>query len=176
MDMDPRDLEAVWSDEDMPAATGMMLQARSAKAERLADFAAAKRHPHGTVILRSTMDDHPYVVCDSSMLRCDEPALWQLLSDLDHVSWSDAGEPLPALAAGDRLADGAASGGAKLVFAALTITAGGDSGATTGGIWVHPDFHARDLAETIADVLQGRRPRLGLTTVPAAPAGGEIGW
>jgi hypothetical protein len=176
MDIDPHDLEAVWRDDDMPVATGMMMQARSAKAERLADLAAAKGHPHGTVILRSTMSDHPYVVCDGSKVGCDEAVLWQLLSDLDHVIWSDSGEALPVLAAGDRLADGAASGGAKVVFAALTITAGGDSGATTGGLWVHPDFHARALAVTIADVLEGRLARLGLTEVPDAPEGEAISW
>jgi hypothetical protein len=161
------------------AAAGMMVKARSARTERLATFAAAKRHPHGTIILRSTMTDHPYVVCDGAMVACDEDTLWQLLSDLDHVIWSDGGEAMPLLAPGDRLDDGGPSGGAKVTYAALTYDDDDDSedgGVTAGGMWVHPDFHVRDLTDIIADVIEGKVARLGLTEVPATPDDAEITW
>lgn len=160
-------------------ATGMMAKARTARTERLTDLAAVKRHPHGTVILRSTMADHPYVVCDGAIVACSEDALWQLLSDLDHIIWSDGGEVMPPLPPGYRLPDGGPSGGATILYAALTYDdadASEDGGATAGGMWVHPDFHLRELTDRIADVVEGTVPRLGLTEVPPTPEGADIPW
>lgn len=155
--------------------TGMVVKTRAARTERLKTFAEARRHPQGTVILRSTMNDHPYVVCDGAMVACDEDALWQLLSDLDHVIWSDGGEAIPDLPAGNRLPEGGPSGGARVVYAILTFD-DGDGGITAGGMWVHPDFLLRELTEGITAVLEGKMPRLGLTEVPPAPESAEIGW
>jgi hypothetical protein len=125
------------------------------------------------------MSDHPYLVCDGAMVRCTEDRLWQLLSDLDHVIWSDGGEELPILAPGERLRDGGPSGGARITFAALNFDANdeaGEGGIATGGMWVHPDFHARGLAEAIAAVIEGQKPRLGLTEVPPSPEDAELPW
>jgi hypothetical protein len=173
------EIEEVW-DADMEAAAAEMIgETRQAKAQRLRSFRDVQLHPDGTVILQSTTNDHPYVVCDGAMVVCDEDTLWQLLSDIDHIIWSDGGEPLPMLRAGERLADGGPSGGATLTFAALTYDAGKDEGTsavTAGGMWVHPDLHARGLADAITDVIEGQLSRLGLTEVPPAPEGVDLHW
>ncbi|MBC7544293.1 MAG: GNAT family N-acetyltransferase [Candidatus Sericytochromatia bacterium] len=158
-----QDSETV-SDSDMAA----MVLADSGTAERLASFGEAQRHPHGAIILRSTMKDLPYVVCHGAMVACSEETLWQLLSDLDHIICCDSDDAMPELLSGDRLSDGGPSGGAVLHCEILALAA--------GGMWVHPDFQARGVAEAIIAVIEGKQLRLGPTEVPAAPDDAILLW
>ena len=104
-----------------------------------------KSYPDGVVIFEGDYGGQLYVVVPSSLVKCTEQDLKQLLSDLDALKWNDAS-------------------GARVYYERHPVGSGvpgGMGGAVvTQGIWIHDNFMKLRLDSAIREVIEGKRKTL----------------
>jgi hypothetical protein len=110
------------------------------------NLSEAHADPDGVVILEGDDGGQIYVVFPASAVRAPEPALNQLLIDLDSIAWP--GQPDMA----------------RITFEHRPVGAG-ISGGMGGGVvepkgWIHQEFVRLGLEEEIRGVIDGSRDRI----------------
>lgn len=122
----------------------------------LGDLDEAREDSLGVVVLEGDWGGQVFATCPARLVVADTEVLERLVLDLDSVLWGQADgaavrfERHPV---GERIAAG--MGGAEVV----------------DGVWVHPEVHARGLAQAVEDVLLGRRGPLTMDELAKAMPG-----
>ncbi len=110
--------------------------------ERLED---ARRESDSALVLEGDYGDTIYLTVPVRHIACDEPALIQLLRDIDSIAWQD-------------------SDGTTLCYELLPVgarVAGGmGGGMVVDGLWLHSTIEAVGLRSEIESVLAGVTPRI----------------
>jgi hypothetical protein len=123
----------------------IMAQASGNSYAALETLVAARDHPGSAVIFEGDYGGTIYLTIPVRDVACDEPALRQLLSDIDAMCWSD-------------------SAGALVVYEIVPVGAGVAGGMGGGrvveGLWLHPKVEALGMREDIQEVLNARRERI----------------
>jgi hypothetical protein len=106
---------------------------------------AARDYPDSVVIFEGDYGGAIYLTIPVREVACDEPALTNLLSDIDKMCWSDCS-------------------GALVVYEIVPVGGGVPGGMGGGrvidGLWLHPKVEALGMREDIQQVLNGRRERI----------------
>lgn len=83
-----------------------------------------------------------YLVCPVNLVKCDEKALDQLLSELDEIAWEcNGGEGAGIYYERRKLGEG--------------ITGGMGGGVAAEDLWIHPEFVSKGLEKRIRNVIMG---------------------
>lgn len=142
---DPKDGQIFNPDEVADHESGLrrlVAHAGGEVYEALLSLAEAQAAPDGVVVLEGDYGGQIYVVAPSTLVRCSEGALQDLLADIDAREWAD---PDGARVYYERRAVGAG------------IAGGMGGGLVIDGIWVHPELSVASAA--VVDVLAGRWAR-----------------
>ncbi len=123
----------------------MMADAASTPFHPLHSLDEARRHNDGVAILQGDWGGQIYAVIPARMIRCTAEAIQQLLFDLDAEAWSCNENE-----------------GATIYYerkpAGTGVPGGMGGGASTGGLWIHPEFD--EIAEQIQLVIIGEQEKI----------------
>ncbi len=111
--------------------------------EAFSSLAAAREVADAVVVLEGDYGGQIYVVAPMRYVKCAEPALKQLLLDLDAVEWAD---PTSANVYFERLPVGAG------------VLGGMGGAAVVEGVWIHKRLEG--YTESICAVLAGQQERV----------------
>ena len=125
----------------------MMAEASGVVYAALETFAAAREHPSSAVIFEGDDGGTIYLTIPVREVTCDEPALIQLLLDIDAMCWSD-------------------SSMARIIYEVVpvgaTVSGGMGGGHVVEGLWLHPRLEELGMHEDIQQVLKGQRQRIDI--------------
>jgi len=120
----------------------------------------ARSHPEAVMILEADSGGQILATCPVRYVIASEPALNQLLCDLENITWGAGG-----LAEDDQPYD------AQIYYEVLPVGSGVGGGMGGGlvvdGVWVHRELEQESLREQIEAVILGRCSRLALNSGPA---------
>jgi hypothetical protein len=123
----------------------MMAEASGNTYTSLETFVAAREHLGCIVIFEGDDGGTIYLTIPVREVACDEPALKQLLIDIDAMCWSD-------------------SSMARIVYEVVpvgAVLAGGmGGGQIVDRLWLHPRVEALGMSEDIKQVLSGQREQI----------------
>lgn len=119
-------------------------QARGTPYRAVASLDEARAEADFAVVLSGDDGGQVYLTAPVTVVRCEEPALRQLLADIDSVEW-------------------AAPEATSLAFEDLPVGSGVLGGMGGGlvadDVWVHPQLD-RGVADAARQVVRGEAPRL----------------
>jgi hypothetical protein len=126
----------------------MLSMAHGTPYEPLHSLDEAKEVPDGVVVFEGDNGGQIYIVCPASLVSCSDDSLRHLLEDLDVIAWPPDGDPRGTWIYYERhlIGDG--------------IAGGMGGGVVTESVWIHEEFEAAGLRNSIEAVLRGQRPRL----------------
>jgi len=108
----------------------------------------ARQHDDGVAILQGDWGGQIYAVIPARLIRCSGDTLQKLLMDLDTAAWSCNEHE-----------------GAAIYYerkpAGTGVTGGMGGGASTGELWVHPEFSR--IAAQIGRVIAGEQESIHMT-------------
>ena len=108
-------------------------------------FAAAREQPDSIVIFEGDDGGTIYLTIPVREVACGEPALRQLLMDIDTMCWADHSMARTVY---------------EFVPVGAAVAGGMGGGQAIDGLWLHPRVEALGLREDIQQVLNGQRERL----------------
>ena len=125
----------------------MMADAHGTPFHPLPTLDEARQHDDGVAILQGDWDGQIYAVIPVGMIRCSTDTLQRRLLDLDNEAWS--------CSENER---------ASIYFerkpAGTGVAGGMGGGASTGQLWVHPEFD--EIAEQIRRVISGEQETINV--------------
>ncbi len=120
----------------------MMADAHGTPFHPLRTLDDAREHDDGVAILEGDWGGQIYAVIPARMIRCSADTLKRLLLDLDSEAWSCNENE-----------------GASIYYerkpAGMGVAGGMGGGASTGELWVHPEFEA--IVDQIRRVIVGEQ-------------------
>lgn len=123
----------------------MYAESRSQPYRALRTLEEAKAYTDGVVILEGDDGGQIYVVAPTSLVKCSEQDLQQLLKDMDALEWND-----PSMV--------------HIYYERHPIGSkvpGGMGGAVvTRGIWIHKNFTRLRVDSAVREVIEGKRKTL----------------
>jgi hypothetical protein len=123
----------------------LMVEASGGAYTALETFAAACEQPSSIVIFEGDDGGTIYLTIPVREVACGEPALRQLLLDIDTMCWSD---------------HSMASTVYEIVSVGAIVAGGMGGGQVTDGLWLHPRVEALGMREDIRQVLKGQLERI----------------
>ena len=111
----------------------------------LETFAVAREQPGSIVIFEGDDGGTIYLTIPVPEVACGEPALRQLLLDIDTMCWSDHSMARTVY---------------EIVAVGETVAGGMGGGQVVGGLWLHPQVEALGMREEIQQVLKGQLERI----------------
>jgi hypothetical protein len=111
----------------------------------LGTFAAACEQPGSIVIFEGDDGGTIYLTIPVREVACGEPALRQLLLDIDTMCWSDHSMARAVYV---------------IVSVGATVAGGMGGGQVIDGLWLHPQVEALGMREDIQQVLKGQLERI----------------
>ncbi len=118
----------------------MMADAHGTPFHPLRSIVEAQQHDDGVAILQGDWGGQIYAVIPARTIRCSTETLHRLLLDLDKEAWSCNDNE-----------------GASIYYerkpAGTGVSGGMGGGASTGNVWIHPEFE--EIAEQIRRVIVG---------------------
>lgn len=138
----------------------MLAAAAGTTYRRYANLAEARRHDDATLVMVADFGGQVLLTSPVRHITASEPALTQLLLDLEDITWGLGFDARPAGAESE----------ASMHFEPRNIgsgvVGGRGGGAVVDGLWLHPELEVElCLRDEIERVLRGQRPRI------AAPHG-----
>ncbi|MBI1323151.1 hypothetical protein GC170_08180 [bacterium] len=125
----------------------MMADAQGTPFHPLRTLDEARKHDDGVAILQGDWGGQIYAVIPVQMILCTPDAMQKLLIDLDTEAWS-CNENEGASIYYERKPAGAG------------VAGGMGGGASTGELWVHPEFD--EIAEQIRRVIIGEQETINV--------------
>lgn len=125
----------------------MMADAHGTPFHPLRTLDEARQHDDGVAILQGDWGGQIYAVIPARMIRCTPDTMHKLLLDLDTEAWS-CNENEGASIYYERKPAGAG------------VAGGMGGGASTGELWVHPEFD--EIAEQIRRVINGQQETINV--------------
>lgn len=139
------DRSTKWLPEHHSPLRSMMAEASGNTYTALKTLMAAREHPGSVVIFEGDDGGTVYLTIPVSEVACDEPALRQLLIDIDAMCWSD-------------------SSMTRIVYETVplgaSVAGGMGGGQVVDGLWLHPAVEALGVGEDIQQILSGQRKRI----------------
>lgn len=128
---------------DVSPVRFMLDSAHGRPHRRFASLAEARAHADAALVMEGDFGGQIYLTCPLRLVQCDQPALAQLLEDLNHFAGFE---------------------GEGLFFELLPVgsgVAGGmGGGAVAAEVWLHDEFIASGLYDGVRDVIDGKAPDL----------------
>ena len=125
----------------------MMADAHGTPFNPLRTLDEARQHDDGVAILQGDWGGQIYAVIPALMIRCSTNTLRKLLLDLDTEAWSCNENE-----------------GASIYYerkpAGTGVAGGMGGGASTGQLWLHPEFD--EIAEQIRRVIVGEQEAINV--------------
>jgi hypothetical protein len=125
----------------------MMADAHGTPFHPLRTLDEARQHDDGVAVLQGDWGGQIYAVIPVRMIRCSEHTLQNLLLHLDTEAWSCNENE-----------------GASIYYerkpAGTGVAGGMRGGASTGQLWVHPEFD--EIAEQIRRVIVGEQQKISV--------------
>ncbi len=126
----------------------MMADAHGTPFHPLQTLDDAQQHEDGVAILQGDWGGQIYAVIPARMIRCSIETLQKLLLDLDSEAWSCNENE-----------------GASIYYerkpAGTGVAGGMGGGASTGGLWIHPEFD--EIADQIHRAIVGEQAAINVT-------------
>jgi hypothetical protein len=119
-------------------------EARGTPYRAVASLNEARTEADFAVVLSGDFGGQVYLTAPAAVVRCEEPALRQLLADIDSIEWD---EPEGTSLAFEQLPVGSG------------VLGGMGGGLVADDVWVHPRLD-RDVADAARQVVRGGTPRL----------------
>ena len=145
MDSEPADIP-----EHESPVRRMMADAYGTPFYPLRTLEEAREHDDGVAILQGDWGGQIYAVIPAAMIRCSAEKLHQLLLDVDSEAWS-CNENEGASIYYERKPSGSG------------VAGGMGGGASTGDLWVHPEFAA--IVDQVRAVIDGQRDSISPSDV-----------
>jgi hypothetical protein len=127
------------------AVRRMVAEAHGDRYEAIKSLDEAKATADAAVVMEGDYGGSIYLTCPARLVHCDEPALRQLLHDLDKHDWNDPE-------------------GVGLYYEVAPVgsgvTGGSGGGVVTDSLWLHPELETEGLRERVEAVITGERVRL----------------